>query len=291
MKKHVQLLKIVLGSTALLAFLFCCTQGQNRSQATEDAANPETSNAVVTTGNTIASRFLLPAGYRRVDAEPGSFAQYLQQLTLKPDGSRVQYFNGAVKANNVHAAVLDVSVGDKDLQQCADALMRLRAEYFYSKKAFDSIEFNLTNGFAVPFSKWADGYRVTVRGNECSWQQSSANDRGRASFQKYLEFIYSYAGTLSLAKSLREKPISEINIGDVFIRGGSPGHAIIVADMALNEKGDKIFLLAQSYMPAQDIHILNNFENTATSPWYSLPDADVLQTPEWTFSVDELKSW
>ena len=49
-------------------------------------------------------------------------------------------------------------------------------------------------------------------------------------------------------------PVTSMQIGDVLIQGGSPGHAVIVVDMAENPAtGEKLYLLAQSYMPAQDI--------------------------------------
>jgi len=81
-----------------------------------------------------------------------------------------------------------------------------------------------------------------------------------------------------------------MQIGDVFIQGGSPGHCVIVVDMAHDPKtGEKIFILAQSYMPAQDIQILKNPSNAAISPWYSVDFGDVLKTPEWTFTKGDLK--
>ena len=81
-----------------------------------------------------------------------------------------------------------------------------------------------------------------------------------------------------------------MKIGDVFIKGGSPGHCVIVVDMAENRNtGQKVFLLAQSYMPAQDIQILTNQQNDEFSPWYSNDFGDTLETPQWTFSKDELK--
>jgi len=43
---------------------------------------------------------------------------------------------------------------------------------------------------------------------------------------------------------LESVSIKNMNIGDVFIVGGSPGHAVIVVDMAVNSDGEKIFLLA-----------------------------------------------
>jgi hypothetical protein len=88
------------------------------------------------------------------------------------------------------------------------------------------------------------------------------------------------------------KPITDvknIEIGDIFIKGGSPGHAVIVVDLALNSAGEKRFLLAQSYMPAQDIHVLKNPKNAQLSPWFSTDFGDVLETPEWDFKKEQLK--
>jgi hypothetical protein len=65
---------------------------------------------------------------------------------------------------------------------------------------------------------------------------------------------------------LFQKSNEEIAIGDVFIQAGSPGHGVIIVDMAVNETtGDKIIMLAQGYMPAQDMQILIGGEGN--SPW------------------------
>jgi hypothetical protein len=90
---------------------------------------------------------------------------------------------------------------------------------------------------------------------------------------------------------LRSRSIKNISIGDVFIIGGSPGHAVIVVDVATNKNGKKVFLLAQSYMPAQETQILKNFNDASLSPWYSADITDKLRTPEWTFDVKQLKTW
>ena len=85
--------------------------------------------------------------------------------------------------------------------------------------------------------------------------------------------------------------LSQMKIGDVFIKGGSPGHALIIVDMAINPKTNKkLFMIAQSYMPAQDIHILINKNNTTISPWYELDEkATEIETAEWTFEGNQLK--
>ncbi len=241
--------------------------------------------------NIIKSRFNLPDGYKRIISEKNSFGDYLQNLKLKPEGTLVKNFDGTIKANkDVYVAVVDIDVGNKDLQQCADAVIRLRAEYLYSQNRFDDIHFNFTNGFKAKYSKWREGYRITVKGNNVSWIKKAGESNSYEDFREYLDIVFTYAGTLSLSKELNSIDISEIKIGDVFIKGGSPGHAVIIVDMAENEKtGEKIFLLAQSYIPAQDIQILKNPMNTDLSPWYSSNIGEILETPEWTFISNQLK--
>lgn len=47
---------------------------------------------------------------------------------------------------------------------------------------------------------------------------------------------------------------SQIKIGDILLQQGTPyGYAVMVVDLAKNEQNEKIVLLAQSYMPAQEI--------------------------------------
>lgn len=97
-----------------------------------------------------------PEGYVRVNVKEGSFGEYLRNLPLCSHGSKVYYFDGREKWNRgVYCAVVDVEIGKRDLQQCADAVMRLRAEYLYKCKAYDQISFNFTNGFRADYAKWA----------------------------------------------------------------------------------------------------------------------------------------
>lgn len=239
----------------------------------------------------LKNRFGVPAGYERIPVSEGSFAFYLRNLPLKPNGTEVRTFDGRIKRNReAYAAVVDMDIGDRDLQQCADAVMRLRAEHLLGEGLFEEISFNLTNGFSVPYSKWRDGWRVRVEGNETVWEKRTGTDDTYGTFRKYLEFIFAYAGTLSLERDMKPVSFENMEIGDVLVQGGSPGHAVIVADMAENtETGERLFMLAQSYMPAQDIHILRNPGNVLLSPWYLLDDQETVRTPEWTFRRKDLK--
>ena len=71
------------------------------------------------------------------------------------------------------------------------------------------------------------------------------------------------------------------------IRGGFPGHAVLVADVAENARGEGIFLLLQSYMPAQQIHVLKG-PDEAQRPWYPARSSGPLKTPEWRFEYGDL---
>lgn len=242
-------------------------------------------------GQTISSRFRTPAGFKRIIAPENSYATYLRELPLKPDGSLVKHYDGSTKFNNnVYDAVVDLEIGKRDLHQCADAVMRIRADYLWKNKKYNQIHFNFTNGFRVDYIEWMKGKRISFKNNKTQWYQKSAPSNTYKDYWKYMELIFSYAGTLSLSRELEPVDLDDMKIGDVFIWGGSPGHAVLVVDMALNEQtNEKIFLLAQSYMPAQEIQILKNPAND-DSPWYAISDIkQKLYTPEWTFQKDALK--
>jgi hypothetical protein len=222
---------------------------------------------------TLQERIAPPADFNRVAVAPESWGAWLRGLPLKPAGAPVLLFSGAPKwRQDVHAAVIDIDVGSRDLQQCADAIMRLRAEWLFAAGRKADIGFNYTDGRRRAFA--------SRRGSDY------------ASFRKYMDLVFAYAGTYSLEHELKPVPPSDIQIGDVFIKGGFPGHAVLVADMAENEQtGERRFLLIQSYMPAQEMHVLKNPGAPDGSPWYPAAFSGDLVTPEWTFSRDALRRW
>jgi hypothetical protein len=210
----------------------------------------------------------LPEGYQRITLETGSFGEWLRHFPLKKDKT-VYKFDGSRKQNqSAQFAVLDISTGKKDLQQCADAIMRLRAEYLYEQKRYMEISFSDNNGKKYNSPIGAD----------------------RKEFDRYLETVFSWCGTLSLEKQLRKVyDLSGVLPGDVLIKGGSPGHAAIVMDVAINRNGEKIYLLANSYMPAQDMHVVVNPGLSELSPWYTTNNQLRIHLPEWTFTSDQLR--
>ncbi len=247
-----------------------CTDKKAKVQSTY---NENSSVLINKESKNLEQRFLTPKGFERIEVNENSFAYYLRTLPLKEHGSSVKYYNGETKTvEDVYIAVVDQDIDAQDLQQCADAVMRLRAEHLYAQKKYNKIHFNfLSDGKPRYYNEYVKG------------------DHSYSKFRKYMRYIFSYANTASLRDEMMPVEINDMQIGDVFIQKGRPfGHAVIVVDMAENKAGKKIYLLAQSYMPAQETQVIVNPMSTSLSPWYALNN-ETITTPEWTFQPKDLR--
>jgi len=240
----------------------------------------------------LSNQIPAPKGYQRTTNTAGTWAHFLQNLPLLPTSAKVMLYNGSEKSYQAGAfRVVNLDIGNKDLQQCADAVMRLKAEYHYAKKEYTKIHFNYTSGDKVSFDDWRKGRKPKVGKPVTFSAGNGKEDNSRNNFQKYLISVFSYAGTASLEKELQKVSLNDLQIGDIFIKGGFPGHAVIVLDVVENpQTKQKLFLLAQSYMPAQSLHVLVNPNSNAVEKcWYQLKEGEELRTPEWTFPANSLK--
>jgi hypothetical protein len=214
-------------------------------------------------GDDLSARVAPPAGATRVSVAAGSFGDWLRHLPLLPRESPVLLFDGTRKLRqDVHEAVIDIDVGRRDLQQCADAVMRLRAEYLFAAGRFDQIRFHPQPG----------------KSNAIEWSGGARRD----GWDHFLVRVFAAAGSASLDAELPQAHGTPLP-GDVLIQGGYPGHAVVVLDVAADPSGRRYLLLGQSYMPAQQIHVLKNLGDPRLSPWYdaaALNGAGVA-TPEW----------
>lgn len=265
----------IIGFTFLVLSIPSCIEP---TIASDDKTNSDTDSVVKINplnleGMTVSSRFNTPDGFTRVESANGSFGSYLQNLPLKPHGSKVHHFDGTLKYNqSAVSAVVDMPFKGNPNHQCADAVMRLRAEYLFSVKRYSEIEFLYVSGKKSNYLSYLGGKTPTA---DNLWS--------------YMCGVFCYANTYSLNKQLKSKSTSDLEIGDVFIVGGFPGHTVIVVDKCVNSKGEVKFMLAQSYMPAQDIQILVG--DDGMTPWYDLNFGDYLYSAEYTFSKNDLKSF
>ncbi len=108
---------------------------------------------------TISTVYAVAEGCASVEVSDDSYAYYLRNLPLKSAGTEVRYYNGDTKpSGGIYDRVIDMEIDPVDLQQCADAVMRLRAEFLYQANCYDEIHFNfLSDGMPRYFLEYGNG--------------------------------------------------------------------------------------------------------------------------------------
>lgn len=250
----------------------------------------EKSDIIIPSGTTLETRISVPDGYRRTEADAESLTYFLRNYEMKEEGSPVLLYDGRAKSNQkAHAAVFALPIEDEDLQQCADSVMRVYAEYYWNSGQHEKIAFYFTDGFLCEYSKWKEGYRVIVDDSGTRWKKSASYDESYETFLKYLRIVFSYAGTSSMeAYECETITLSELDVGDVILKGGSPGHVVMVVDVCKDDNGKKAFLLAQGYMPAQEFHVINNPMHIDDAWYYEEELQFPLKTAEYTFNNENM---
>ncbi|MCR5696560.1 MAG: DUF4846 domain-containing protein [Marinilabiliaceae bacterium] len=196
-----------------------------------------------------------PTGYERIDGNDKDYVAYLRALPLKHKGSEVQLYTGG----NANWQSLCYAVADLPLlsnsEQCADVCMRIRAEAMYVAGRYNDIHFQDVNGKTH-----------TYKGG-----------KSRAVLEKYLRRVYGVANTYSLCSELKQRKLSDMQPGDIFVyparKGKKYGHAVMVVDVAQNpQTKKKAFLLVEGNTPAREMHVMRNFLNPFSSPWFELDE-------------------
>lgn len=246
---------------------------------------PKQEKYINKSGNTISTRFKVPEGYERVKTEEGSFEYYLQNLPLKKYGSKAYHYNGKINRNAPVYGVFDNEITPKNLEQCADAVMRLWAEYLYYRGEYDRIKFNFVNGFECDYVSYAEGNRLHVDDKICYWYKDAEEDYSYETFRRYMDLVHNYANTTSLQKQAEPVSYEDIRIGDIFVMTASQmnkslGHAVIVVDMCVNkETGEKLLLIAESTTPASETYVVTDREGNV---WIRLDEFGALHTSTWS---------
>ncbi|HEU4409404.1 MAG TPA: DUF4846 domain-containing protein [Polyangiaceae bacterium] len=235
----------------------------------------------------LSERFAPPPGFARVPLGAGSFGAWLRALPLAAEGSEVRSFRGGLVREAGHpnvAAVVALDVGGEDVQQCADSIMRLHAEWRWSR-GDRAVSYRAASGVAMPYERWARGERPRPEGLSLRWAPRALPGGGYPSFRAYLTEVFRYANTGSLAAQGAKVAPGELRPGDFFVLPGAPGHAVLVVDVATDAAGRRAALLAQGFMPAQSFHVLRPDAEAALSAgsaWFLLdPEAPGVKTPFW----------
>lgn len=232
--------------------------------------------------------FPAPGGFARVPVAPGSFGAWLRELPLRPPRTTVVTHKGLPIIPWVYpllGAVVDLDV--RQDQQCADVIYRLRAEYLWAQGHREAIRFAATDGSVIAWRDWQRGVRPRLSGQKLAYAVRARPDTSRKSFDAYLACVMSWCGTLSLAEdSIAVKP-ADLRPGDFFVRGGSPGHAVLLADVAQDARGQRQALIIQGLMPAMSAHVVSP---PGHGGWVKLDPAHDVEVPLYgTFQWSKLR--
>ena len=265
--KKIWLLMIVLvliAAVLMVVFIRANPKWKAAELTIVQAEKKYTINSIDPDGTTLQTRILTPEGYTRVPAEEGSFAEYLREYPLYPDGTALPVFDGRTKESPYTAAVFDISVGDEGYQQCADSIIRLYSDYYYENEQYDKISFMFSNGDECSYDRWKNGKRMLVLGDYSCELPAALPDDSEQQYRNYLKLVMRYAGTLSLLDESEVISPDELRTGDIIC---NKTHVVMVIDTAVNEKGEKCYLLGQSFIPAVCFHAVNNID--VDSPWFT----------------------
>lgn len=237
----------------------------------------------------IAARFDPPGGFTRVPAASGGWGAWLRNLPMRAAGTPVRSLGGNVILSGespLLAGVVDIDV--RRSQECADAILRLRAEYLHTSGRDSEIAFHATSGDRLSWVEWRSGIRPRLAGNRLRFSRRAQPDSSRASFDAFLGWVFSYCGTLSLATEGHAVRVRDAAIGDFFVHGARPGHAVMIADLARNRAGHEVALLIEGYMPAQSVYVMASDRGAA---WFRLDPGKPLHVPRWgrAFKPSELR--
>lgn len=192
-------------------------------------------------GMTIATRFNTPFGFKRVEVEKGSYQEFLRNYRMYPSTHIGKYQSGYEMGAT---QVLEMDFIGKDIQECADVAMRLRCEYLFKTGQYSKISFHTSATNVFSYENYLKQNKLT------------SNEK---SFRGYLEKLMSWAGSLSVDNyDTQTVKWKDVQIGDVIIIGGNPGHVVTIADMAVCDDPEVIaVILVQGFQPVQETEVVN----------------------------------
>lgn len=192
----------------------------------------------------VISDLPVPRGYKRVAFTRDSFSGWLQNLPVKEDKSILTHTGKRVAPGKYERlAVVDMPLlFSEDLEQCADFCMRFRAEYYRQTGRLEEL------------------YLFNYAGERQYFSDSGLN------FRSFLRKAFAYSNSHSLKAGCEVIPTVDANgnvkqpklvPGDMFIQNdtGGIGHVSMVTDLCVNDRGDNLYLIGFSFMPAQEFHI------------------------------------
>ncbi|HOS93484.1 MAG TPA: DUF4846 domain-containing protein [Armatimonadota bacterium] len=236
----------------------------------------------------IASRIGIPAGFHEVPVEPGSWPEWLRFLPLMPAHSPIRGADGRPlgwPGIPAPPGVVDMDV--RRNQECADTILRLRAEYLRWAGHDDRLAFSLAGGGTISWADWRRGMRPVPVGGRVRMVRMAGPSESRQSFEAFLDAVFNWCNTDSLSGDGIPATPEDLRIGDFVSRpgAGARGHAMMIVDLAVDADGNRRALILQGAMPAQSAHLLRASTGSAWIPIYPAPCFSVPGWREFTWDL------
>ena len=228
----------------------------------------------------LSTVFAPPDGFTRTAATP--LTTWLRGLPVRQDRTEVRSYRG--DPLGPAKAVIAMDVGTRDVQQCADSILRLHGEFLWASGRASRAAYHFTSGDRSAWADWQRGERFAVKGNQVK-RVRGRKVGGHAAFRTWLMHTFRYAGTRSLHRDSVAVGAKPIEPGDFYVAPGGPGHAVMVLDVATHPDGRRAALIGQGFMPAQDFHVVGrDGPRMLNGVWFLLPDAKnaLIATPSWS---------
>ena len=191
-----------------------------------------------------------PFNYTRNSYIKNSFSEWLQQLPLKPNNDILSHTKSKISNQLYHIfAVVNMPLlFTSDIEQCADYCMRFWAEYHKAK------------------NKMNDLYLFDYGGKRKYYKSEGK------SYNAFLQWAFNYSNSSSIKNGSKEIAESELQPGDMFVQNetGGIGHVSMIVDVCSNGKGEKLYLIGYSFMPAQEFHIEKATNEYGIEGWFTL---------------------
>lgn len=239
---------------------------------------------------TVERAFPAPTGFEREEVSAGSYAAYLRGLPVRTDRTNVLLYTGE-PVSMPSAGVIPLDLGKRDVHQCADSVIRLFAEYLWSIDKAQLAEFHYTSGDLSSWKRWRKGKLLAIKKGKVVEVSGKPYPNTHKGFRRWQEKVFMYASTRSMHRdSKRIEAPGELAPGDFFLKSATPGHVVILLDIARDKDGRRAALIGQGYLPAREFHVISGSgDRVLDGAWYLLPesDADKISTPTWSpFSME-----
>jgi hypothetical protein len=216
---------------------------------------------------TLNQRFSEPPHFRRIEVAPGTFSDWIRWLPLAPPGTGV-FDAGKDKTvpTEPDQAVAAVAALDVHAEDSSDILLRLHAEWRYSKGSRD-VKY-LTNASRVmTLDKWLQGDRIIQRNGDWRWMPSAppTAEYHYSDLRDFLDAFYPWSDPRALAMQGRVLGPNDVVPGDYFVHAGKDPTLVVVLDVAMNAQGEPAMLLAHVAAPRQSMYVMRA---SAESAWF-----------------------